>query len=453
MRAAIYESVRGDIRVQSIPAPACPPDGAVVAVKATGVCRSDWHAWQGHDPVPLPHVPGHEYAGVVSAVGPEVTRWSIGDRVTAPFVLGCGACELCLAGDPQVCPDQSQPGFTDHGSFAEFVAVQAADFNLVALPSRIPFESAAALGCRFGTAFRALTGHAKVQPGETVAIFGCGGVGLSAIMIAAAIGAHVIAVDLNPAALERARQLGARETLLIEDPADPPLVDGAHVTIDAFGSEATLRACIGSLRRRGRHVQVGLLFGADAQPRVPMDRVLAWELEVYGSHGIAARDYAELLSFVDAGSIELSGLVERTITLDEAGDALRKMSSGSGPGITVIDIGAAERLQQQGHGLLDGQHGARERCRILQTGHQRMKKTSHNVLIRLVLVSLSLSRHRYLGERTRIGYSGRARAQLIDERHQCRAHVVQAREVGSLRSLIEADLGARPGDHRSRNVR
>lgn len=302
------------------------------------MCRSDWHAWQGHDPVPLPHVPGHEYAGVVSAVGPDVTHWSVGDRVTAPFVLGCGACELCLAGDPQVCPDQSQPGFTYHGSFAEFVAVRAADFNLVALPPGIPFASGAALGCRFATAFRALTGRAKVRAGETVAIFGCGGVGLSGIMIAAAIGARVIAIDVSPAALERARQLGARETVLIEDPANPPLVDGAHVTMDAFGSEATVQACIGSLRRRGRHVQVGLLFGANAQPRVPMDRVLAWELEVYGSHGIAARDYAELLSFVDAGSIELGGLVQRAITLDEAGDALRRMSVGSDPGITVIDI-------------------------------------------------------------------------------------------------------------------
>ncbi len=288
--------------------------------------------------------------GQVSAVGPAVTRWAAGDRVTAPFVLGCGSCAFCLAGDPQVCPRQAQPGFTYHGSFAEFVAVGAADFNLVAVPERVPFESAAALGCRFATAYRALAGHARVRSGETTAIFGCGGVGLSAVMIAAAIGARVIAVDISPAALRRARQLGAAETVLIEDPSDPaPAItavraltsDGAHVTMDASGSGATVQACIGSLRRRGRHVQVGLLFGADARCRVPMDRVLAWELEIYGSHGIAARDYADLFRFVDTRSVDLDNLVGRTISLDEAGAALRRMSTGSDPGITVIVIGGA----------------------------------------------------------------------------------------------------------------
>jgi alcohol dehydrogenase len=344
MRAAVYESVRGEVRILSLPVPVCPPDGAVIRVRATGVCRSDWHAWQGHDPVPLPHVPGHEYAGVVSEAGPGVTRWAAGDRVTAPFVLGCGACDLCRAGDPQVCPRQSQPGFTHHGSFAEFVAVPAADFNLVALPERIPFESAAALGCRFATAFRALTGHAGVRPDETVAIFGCGGVGLSGVMIAVAAGARVVAVDVSPAALQRARQMGAHETVLIEDPSDPAPVTEAvralrpHVTLDAFGSEATVRACIGSLRRRGRHVQVGLLFGADARCRVPMDRVLARELQIYGSHGIAASDYAELLRFVDTRSVDLGSLVGATISLEEAGDALRRMTTRSGPGITVISV-------------------------------------------------------------------------------------------------------------------
>jgi len=350
MRAAVYDSVRGDIEIRSLPVPVCPPDGVVVEVRATGVCRSDWHAWQGHDPVALPHVPGHEFAGVVSAVGPEVTHWSVGDRVTAPFVLGCGRCGLCQAGDPQVCPGQTQPGFTYHGSFAEFVAVNAADFNLVALPEPIAFESAAALGCRFATAFRALTGHARLLPGETVAIFGCGGVGLSGVMIASAIGARVIAVDVSAGALERARRMGARDTVLVDDPADPGPVteavralteDGAHVTMDASGSEATVQACVGSLRRRGRHVQVGLLFGADARCRVPMDRVLAWELRIHGSHGIAARDYAGLLRFVEAGSIDLDDLVGRTIPLEVAGDALRRMNTGSDPGITIITPGTS----------------------------------------------------------------------------------------------------------------
>ena len=104
----------------------------MVRVGATGVCRSDWHAWKGHDPVPLPQIPGHELAGVVANVGESVTRWRVGDRVTVPFVCGCGQCALCLSGDTQVCPDQTQPGFTGPGSFADLVPLHAADTNLVA---------------------------------------------------------------------------------------------------------------------------------------------------------------------------------------------------------------------------------------------------------------------------------------------------------------------------------
>ena len=148
--------------VAEVADPACPADGVVIAVGATGVCRSDWHAWRGHDPVALPHIGGHEFAGVVAAAGPEVTRWRAGDRVTVPFVCGCGRCEFCLAGEAQVCPRQTQPGFTGPGSFAELVAVHAADANLVALPASVDFVTAACLGCRFATAFRAVTAHGEI---------------------------------------------------------------------------------------------------------------------------------------------------------------------------------------------------------------------------------------------------------------------------------------------------
>ncbi len=176
---------------------------------ATGVCRSDWHAWKGHDPVVLPHIGGHEFAGVVVAAGSGVTGWRAGDRVTVPFACGCGSCEHCLAGDAQVCPRQTQPGFTGPGSFAELVAVHAADANLVALPADVDFVTAACLGCRFATAFRAVTAHGRVRPGDWLAVHGCGGVGLSAVMIGAALGARVLAVDVSAAALARARELGA----------------------------------------------------------------------------------------------------------------------------------------------------------------------------------------------------------------------------------------------------
>src|SRR6478752_10779118 len=200
--------------LRDVPEPPCPDGGVLIAVRATGVCRSDWHAWKGHDPVSLPHTPGHELAGVVASVGAGVRDWVVGDRVTVPFVCGCGRCSWCEAGEAQVCPDQTQPGFTGPGSFAERIAVHGADVNLVRLPDSISDLAAAALGCRFATAFRAVTVHGRLSRGQWLAVYGCGGVGLSAVLIGVALGARVVAVDNRPAALDSARELGAEQTLL-----------------------------------------------------------------------------------------------------------------------------------------------------------------------------------------------------------------------------------------------
>ncbi len=329
--------------VVDLPEPHCPADGAVIRVVATGVCRSDWHAWQGHDPVRLPHVPGHELAGVIAAVGSRVTTRRVGERVTVPFVCGCGTCAYCLAGDAQVCPDQTQPGFTGPGSFAELVAVHAADLNVVPLPDDVDLVTAASLGCRFATAHRALTTHGRVRPSDWVAVHGCGGVGLSAVMIAAALGADVVAVDLSPEARALALELGATAVL---DGADDPVAaiadlpdGGAQVSLDAVGSPATAVASVRCLRPRGRHVQVGLLLGDDAAPPLPMDRVVARELEIHGSHGMPARDYPALLELVASGALRPDRLVRRVIDLDEAGAALAAMSRpATSTGMTVVSL-------------------------------------------------------------------------------------------------------------------
>ena len=210
MRAVVFTDYGSRPELTAVAVPDCPADGVLVRVGATGVCRSDWHAWRGHDPVALPHVPGHELAGVVAEVGAEVTGWRVGDRVTAPFVCGCGRCEFCTTGNAQVCPDQTQPGFTGPGSFAELVALRAADTNLVRLPDAVDLVTAASLGCRFATAFRALTATAAVRPGDWLAVHGCGGVGLSAVMIGAALGARVVAVDVVEPAARRGPRAGRR---------------------------------------------------------------------------------------------------------------------------------------------------------------------------------------------------------------------------------------------------
>jgi alcohol dehydrogenase len=332
MRAARYDQVGIRPRIARIPVPACPPDAAIVRVEATGVCRSDWHAWRGHDPVPLPHVPGHEFAGTVDEIGSQVRKFAVGDRVTVPFVNGCGVCRWCRDGDAQVCPEQTQPGFTHPGSFAEYVAVRAADFNLVALPGGIDAVTAAALGCRFATAWRALTAHARVGAGTEVAVFGCGGVGLSAVMIAVALGARVTAVDLSDTALTRAADLGAVATVRSADPVGEVVAatgGGPQVTVDALGSPATADAAVRSLRRRGTHVQVGLMLGGAARAPVPWDRVIAWELTIVGSHGMAAVDYPAMLAAVADGGLRPAELIGAVVDLAGAIDALLAMDRRS----------------------------------------------------------------------------------------------------------------------------
>jgi alcohol dehydrogenase len=203
MKAMIYSEFGGKPTIETVPDPIPKSDGVVVKVIASGICRSDWHGWIGHDQdIILPHVPGHELVGEIVEIGKDVKTLNKGDRITVPFVSGCGHCPQCHSGNQQICDYQFQPGFTAWGSFAEFVALDYADDNVVLLPDELDSVAAASLGCRFITSFRAVVDQAVVQSGEWVVVHGCGGVGLSAIMIANAIGAKVIAVDINNQALE-----------------------------------------------------------------------------------------------------------------------------------------------------------------------------------------------------------------------------------------------------------
>ena len=358
MRAVVVREFGVTPAVEDVPEPDCPVDGALIEVGATGLCRSDWHAWMGHDEdVILPHVPGHELAGTVRAVGAHVRGWRPGDRVTVPFVCACGRCEPCRQGQAQVCADQRQPGFSDWGSFAELVAIHHADVNLVSLPAELDFATAASLGCRFSTAFHALTAQAELRSGQWLAVHGCGGVGLSAVMIAVALGARVIAVDVSPAALAAAAELGADHVVhsgasgadsSSSSGADsaPAQIQrltgtGAHVSIDAFGSAATARDSVRSLRRRGTHVQIGLMVGEAAQASMPMARLLSHELRIIGSHGMSARDFPPMLAMVAEGRLRPDRLVHAHIGLDAAPSALAGMDppapDRASGGITVIE--------------------------------------------------------------------------------------------------------------------
>jgi len=343
MQAVLFEKFQQAPRVVTLADPEPAPHGVVLKVEATGVCRSDWHGWMGHDTdIVLPHVPGHELAGVVQAVGKDVRNWKIGDRVTVPFICGCGTCPECHAGHQQVCLDQQQPGFTHWGSFAEYVGIHRADLNLVALPAHIDFATAASLGCRFATSFRAVVDQGKVTAGQWVAVHGCGGVGLSAVMIGSAVGANVIAIDIDEAKLALARELGAVHTINGAGGANVPEAvieltrGGAHVSLDALGHPATCLNSIQNLRPRGKHVQVGLMLGEHAMPQVPMARIIGKELEILGSHGMQAHRYGAMLDMIASGKLAPSRLVGPRISLAQAPAALMGMDSFSSVGATVI---------------------------------------------------------------------------------------------------------------------
>ncbi len=338
MRAVVIEQYAVLPTIQEVPAPEPAAGGVVLKVEATGLCRSDWHGWMGHDPdIVLPHVPGHELAGTIAAVGPGVQGWQVGDRVTTPFICACGQCEQCLEGNQQVCPNQLQPGFNYWGSFAEYVAVPYAEVNLVRLPDDLDFDTAAGLGCRFATSFRAIRQVGRVAHDENVVVFGCGGVGLSAVMIAAATGARVIAVDTNPDALKLAREYGAADTLQASSQTVQVIRDltggGAHVTMDALGSNDIVQQALLALRPRGRHLQVGLL---PSGVQLDVGRLIGQELEWLGSHGMPAHAYPEMLQLVAEGNLRPADLVTRTITLAETPTALAALSTGTPAGVTVI---------------------------------------------------------------------------------------------------------------------
>lgn len=343
MRAVVYRAFSGPLEIEQVPDPVPPDGGVVLKVMASGVCLSDWHGWQGHDPdIVLPHVPGHELAGTVEAVGEGVTRWHPGDRVTLPFVCGCGDCPQCVTGNQQVCDHQFQPGFTHWGSFAEYVAIHYADVNLVRLPDDMDFPTAASLGCRFATSFRAIVDQGRVSDGEWVVVCGCGGVGLSAIMIAAARGARVVAVDLSDDKLDFAKEIGAVATVNANSVTDTAgsvrdlTGGGAHVSVDAIGNASVCFNSIDSLRKRGRHVQIGLLTGDEQAPRIPMHKVIANELEIRGSHGMQAYRYDEMLAMIAAGSLSPGKLIGRTIDLEGSIAALTSMSDFDTTGVTII---------------------------------------------------------------------------------------------------------------------
>jgi alcohol dehydrogenase len=346
MRAVVFSEFGGTPELREVPDPVASPGGVIVRVETTGVCRSDAHGWLGHDDgIALPHVPGHELVGRIAEVGSEVTNFRVGERVTVPFVSACGDCRECADGNGQVCRNQTQPGFTHWGSFAELVALHSADVNLIRVPEELDSGAAALLGCRFATAYRGLVHRARLQRGERLLVVGCGGVGLSAAMIGVALGAEVIAVDIDPAALERASSLGVAHTIDSSGLSEAEVLDaiervapgGVQVSVEALGRQATMRLSVLALAPLGRQVQIGLF---SVEPVIPIQAVIAKELSLSGSHGMPASDYPALLDLVLGGALDPARLIEHRIPLADAPAALEALAGADrSSGVTVVDIG------------------------------------------------------------------------------------------------------------------
>jgi D-arabinose 1-dehydrogenase-like Zn-dependent alcohol dehydrogenase len=342
MRAALLTGWRKPLEVSKVDDPDCPKDGVVLKVLACGICRSDWHAWTGADPdVSLPHIPGHEYCGIVEEVGPAVTRWRVGDRVIAPFILACGRCPDCAAGHQTICAYQALPGFTQSGAFAELIAVPFADSNLTQLPRTMEPELAAALGCRVTTAWQALTGRGALRPGEWLAVFGGGGVGVSALLLGRALGARVVVVDVVPEKLAFACDLGADAVIDAHAGDAAEMVreitgGGAHVAIEALGIPETTAGALRSLRKLGRMVQIGMPAGEHTTMELPMDVVYSGQLSVFGTRGMPSWRYPSLLSLIDGGHVDLTPLISRRVRLTDASTELAAFDAPAPPGVAVI---------------------------------------------------------------------------------------------------------------------
>ena len=347
MKAVQLVERRRPLELVDLPEPVPAAGEVVIQVEAEGICRTDWHVWNGDwdwvGLVPtLPLVMGHELGGTVVAVGSGVSRVRAGDRVTTPFHESCGRCGYCLSGRSNLCDAMEFLGLTHDGGYAQYAAIRNADFNCVTLPDGIDALSAAAIGCRYMTAFHAVTRQGGLAAGQWVAVHGAGGIGLSAVQIAAALGGRVIAVDLAEAKLEKARAEGALHTVNAgQQDVVAAIRDitggGADLAIGGLGVAALVQAAVLSLRKGGRLVQVGLTSQAEqGYVPLPLDHIIEAEIEIAGSVGNPHVDYPRLLALVATGVLRPARIVGQTLPLGQASEVLDAMDSYETLGFSVI---------------------------------------------------------------------------------------------------------------------
>jgi len=333
MKAAVFHGNGKGLVIEDLPVPEPRPGEVVIRVAACGLCHTDLH-YLDHGVATFkspPIVLGHEAAGTITRIGAGVSGVAEGDRVLAPSVWSCGHCRYCRAGRENLCTDLVMPGNHTNGAFAEFLAVPAKE--LVRLPASIPLDRACIIADAVSTPFHAVKRRGRVRAGDTVAVVGCGGVGLNVVQCAAVAGATVIAVDLSEERLQLARRLGARHAI---NPGKTDRVDkdvrkltdgGVDVAFEVVGNPKTIDLAFNLIRKGGRLVVIG--FSHDPAP-INVGKLMFYELELVGSLGCGAGEYPEIVSLVEAGRITLDPIVSGTVTLDRINDGFDRLRRGEG---------------------------------------------------------------------------------------------------------------------------
>lgn len=338
MKAALFYGPHRPLELEERPIPRVGPGELVIKVAACGLCHTDLH-YIDHD-VPTfakpPLVLGHEASGIVSEVGAGVEGWHAGDRVLIPAVLSCGRCEACRRGRENICERGVMLGNHVDGAYAEYLRVPAKD--VLTLPMDLPLEEACLIADAVSTPYHAVVNRGEVRPGERVAVFGCGGVGINVVQIASAIGADVWAVDLKPERLAFAQEFGAAHVVDAGSTPEPGKAirretGGVDVAFEAIGSPATIRQALESLRRGGRVIIVGFSM----EPvELPAGKIMFQELEIRGSLGCRPVDYPRIIELARTGKIKVAQLVTNRVSLAQINSGFDTLREGRGLRTIVV---------------------------------------------------------------------------------------------------------------------
>lgn len=329
MKAARYYKGESRLKVEDVPMPVAGAGEVLIKVAACGACHTDLHYLDHGTPTfkEPPLILGHEISGVIEQAGDGVANRAAGDRVIIPAVLTCGHCEACRTGRENICQSMKMLGNHLEGGYAEYIAVPAKD--LIPVPDSLDLASTSIIADALSTPFHAVVNRGKVRPGQVVAVFGCGGVGINCVQFAALSGATVAAIDLSDEKLEVAKQLGADLTFNAGqervDKAVRKATGGCDVSFEVIGKPQVMLQAMNVLKPGGRFVMVG--YSAEDLP-LPASRVMFRELDIMGSLGCRPVDYHRIVELTAQGKIALDPLVSNRYSLDDVNQAFDDLREG-----------------------------------------------------------------------------------------------------------------------------